>query len=175
MFYIDRFYAWYKYNLTLEAGIANGWGAVTATDESNILINNDVLDVFFDNTKTSSARQGDNIILRRRDGVYPQVTVTSGGGGLGFYYAGIGYTVETGVSGVTPSDITDFKNAVFTEVMEDSETFAEQIRLMRAEAAGKLAVSGSTVNIRDAADTKNRISATVDANGQRTAVTTDGS
>jgi len=47
------------------------------------------------------------------------------------------------------------------------------MRLMRAEAAGKLAVVGDTVTFRDAADTKDRITATVDANGQRTAITTD--
>lgn len=78
-------------------------------------------------------------------------------------------------SGVTPGDVTDIKNAIFDEVMENSETFAEQVRLMRAEAAGKVAVAGGTnVTFRDAADTKDRIDATVDENGQRTAVTTDG-
>lgn len=79
-------------------------------------------------------------------------------------------------SGVTPGDVTDIKNAIFDEIMEDSESFAEQIRLMRAEAAGKTAVTGGTnVKFRDAADSKDRIDATVDDTGQRTAVTTDGS
>lgn len=64
---------------------------------------------------------------------------------------------------------------IMGNVMENSETFAEQIRIMRAESAGKVAVSGATVTFRDAADSKDRITATTDANGQRTAVTVDGS
>lgn len=59
--------------------------------------------------------------------------------------------------------------------VEGSETMQESLRLIRAEAAGKLLVSGDTVTIRDAADAKDRITATVDDNGQRTAVTTDAS
>lgn len=63
---------------------------------------------------------------------------------------------------------------IFGYVLENSETLAEQLRLMRAALVGKSAVSGATVTFRDAADSKNRISATVDVNGQRTAVTPDG-
>ena len=107
VFYIDRFYAWYKYNLTTADGIRNFFGGVTATNASNILINDSVVDIFFDNTKAVSARQGGTIVIQRADGAYPQVTVTSGGGGLGFYYSGIGYTVETGVSGLTASESTN--------------------------------------------------------------------
>jgi len=79
-------------------------------------------------------------------------------------------------SGKNVSTLSDHTLAdLFTYTVEGSETFEEQLRLMRAEAAGKLAVSGTTVTIRDAADSKDRITATVDANGQRTSVTTDGS
>lgn len=81
----------------------------------------------------------------------------------------------TSGSGVLPSDVTDIVNAVFAHIVEDTETFNQQLRLMRAEAAGKLGVSGTTVTIRDAADTKDRITATVDTGGQRTSVTTDAS
>lgn len=72
----------------------------------------------------------------------------------------------TGGSGVTPSDITDIKNAIFDEIMEDTETFAEQIRLMRAEAAGDINVAGTTMTIKAANGTKTRITATADADGR---------
>ncbi len=70
----------------------------------------------------------------------------------------------------------DVRDAIFANIMENAETFAEQVRLMRAEAAGKVAVTpdGTNVKFRDAADAKDRIDATVDDTGQRTAVTTDG-
>ena len=89
--------------------------------------------------------------------------------------AGIATQIETGISGVTPDDIVDFRNAVFNTVMENSETFAEQIRLIRAEAAGKVIVSGNNVKFRNAADSKDRIDADTDSNGQRISVATDGS
>ncbi len=87
-----------------------------------------------------------------------------------------GLQIVVSGSGVLPGDITDIKNAIFDEIMEAAETFREQQNLMRAEAAGKVAVTpdGTNVKFRDAADAKDRIDATVDDTGQRTAVTTDG-
>ena len=58
--------------------------------------------------------------------------------------------------------------------METGETYAEALRLIRAEAAGKLLVTGNTVKLRDANDTKDRIVAQTDTSGQRTSITTDG-
>jgi hypothetical protein len=47
---------------------------------------------------------------------------------------------------------------------------------MLAALAGKLSgAAGTTINIRDVNDTKNRITATVDENGNRLTVTLDGS
>lgn len=82
-------------------------------------------------------------------------------------------SILTGETTLTAQDIQNIVDAIFAHVVENSETFAEQLKLIRAEAAGKLLVSGTTVTIRDAADSKDRITATVDNNGQRTAVTTD--
>jgi hypothetical protein len=62
-----------------------------------------------------------------------------------------------------------------SDLLETGETYQQAMRLMRAEAAGKLSVSGNTVSIRDANDIKDRIVATVDLNGQRTSVAVDGS
>lgn len=178
VFYLDRFYAWWKYNLATEGGIRNFFGGVTAVNTSNLKIHNAVIDLFFDNTKSVSARQGDTIVIARDDGAYPQVTITSGGGGLGFYYAGIGYSTSSG-SGLDATERNKLLNLrdydPETDAIEGALTYQEAQRIMLAESSGKVSISGSTVNFRDQADTKNRISATVDSNGQRTAVTVDGS
>jgi hypothetical protein len=78
-----------------------------------------------------------------------------------------------GATTLTPQDITNIVDALFAKVIENGETFEQQLKLIRAEAAGKVAVSGNTVSFRDAADSKDRIVATVDEQGQRTAITTD--
>lgn len=58
--------------------------------------------------------------------------------------------------------------------VETGLTPRQAFRLFAAALAGKLYISGNTVTIRNAvADSKNRITATTDADGQRTAVTTD--
>lgn len=59
------------------------------------------------------------------------------------------------------------------DAIETGLTPAQALRLVVAASAGKLAVSGNTVTIRNVGDTKARITATTDDNGQRTAVTTD--
>lgn len=80
---------------------------------------------------------------------------------------------SSGATTLTAQDITNIVDALFAKVVENGETFEQQLKLIRAEAAGKLAQVGNTVTIRDAADTKDRITATVDSNGQRTAIVTD--
>lgn len=115
LFYLDRFYAWWKYNLTTADGIRNFFGGVTAVNASNLIINDSIVDIFFDNVKAVSARQGDQIVIQRDDGVYPQADPTSGGGGLGFYYAGIGYTAETGTSGLTPAESAVLTSMTFSK------------------------------------------------------------
>jgi hypothetical protein len=82
-------------------------------------------------------------------------------------------TIVSG-SGVTSQDKTDIIDGVHNKTVENSESFIETTRLIRSATVGKSAVSGTTYTFRDAADAKNRITATVDSNGQRTSVTTDG-
>lgn len=81
--------------------------------------------------------------------------------------------ISTG-SGVTSQDVTDIKNAIFQEIIEGTESFAEQIRLIRAEAAGDLNISGNTVSIRDAVNSKSRIVANTTTLGERSITLTDG-
>lgn len=67
-------------------------------------------------------------------------------------------------------------DAIVDEVIEGSTTLRQALRLILATAAGKSSGGGtSTVTFRDMADSKNRISASVDANGNRTSVTRDAS
>lgn len=65
---------------------------------------------------------------------------------------------------------------ILDEAVEGTLTVRQILRLLLAEAVGKAAGGGSTsITFRDQADTKNRIAATVDANGNRSAVTLDAS
>lgn len=79
--------------------------------------------------------------------------------------------IAAAATGLSASQIGD---AVLDEVYEDAETLRQLLRLIRATLAGKSDGGESTTNhFRDIADTKNRITATVDAAGNRTAVTVD--
>jgi hypothetical protein len=72
------------------------------------------------------------------------------------------------------SAASEIATAVVGATIEGTETVQGVLRLVRAATVGKLAgAATNTVTIRDAADTKNRITATVDADGNRSAVTTD--
>jgi len=65
-------------------------------------------------------------------------------------------------------------DAILDDEVEGSMTLRQALRILLAASAGKSSGGGtSTVNYRDLADSKNRISATVDANGNRTSVTLD--
>jgi hypothetical protein len=65
---------------------------------------------------------------------------------------------------------------ILTGVVEGTTTFVQAVRLLLAALTGKSSGLGTaTVTVRDIGDTKNRIVATVDASGNRTAIgTRDG-
>lgn len=87
-----------------------------------------------------------------------------------------GMIVSVVGSGVTEQDKADIVDLVWGETLEGSYTAAQVQRLMAAALAGKLSgAPAGPVVIRDIGDSKNRITATVDASGNRTAVTLDGS
>lgn len=69
----------------------------------------------------------------------------------------------------------DVTGAVLEAIVEPGLTLRQALRLVAAATAGKLSGGGSTtVTIRNAVeDSKNRIVATVDAEGNRTAITYD--
>jgi hypothetical protein len=60
------------------------------------------------------------------------------------------------------------------EDVESGLTLRQALRLVTAAMAGKISgASGSTITIRDYTDSKDRIVASVDADGNRTAITYD--
>jgi len=67
-------------------------------------------------------------------------------------------------------DTTEITNALMAKVV-DGKTFEQCLKLVTAVLAGKCSVVGSTVTFRDMADSANRVTATTDDDGQRTAVT----
>lgn len=69
----------------------------------------------------------------------------------------------------------DVSQEVWNGFQMDGMSAAEAFRIMLAALAGKVSgAAGTTVTIRAADDSKDRIVATVDANGNRSAVTLDG-
>lgn len=68
----------------------------------------------------------------------------------------------------------EIADAVLDEVVEGSTTLRQSMRLANSANAGKTAgMDTTTGTIRDLGDTKNRVSATLDGSGNRTAVTID--
>lgn len=83
-----------------------------------------------------------------------------------------GTTLPAQIAGL--NDITVAE--IIAGISDGSFDFQEIIRIIFAAVAGKSSGHESgTPNYRDSADSKNRIAATTDANGNRTAVTLDGS
>jgi len=104
------FYAWWVYNLTTANGIVNFFGGVTAQNQANFLINNSVVDIFFDNTTSTNIRQTDNRRIYRKDGAYPVKQPGTGTGGIDIKWLGEVFIAETGVSGLTPTESAALDN-----------------------------------------------------------------
>jgi len=80
-------------------------------------------------------------------------------------------TIVSG-SGVTAQDKTDIKDAILDEVIDNSISFKNLLKIMFSVFAAKSSGGGTTeIKFRDIGDTKDRVTATVDSNGNRTAVT----
>lgn len=88
-------------------------------------------------------------------------------------------TVVGGVTVDTNNDKTGYRlsatgvDDVLEEVVEGTSTLRQYLRLMASALFAKLSgAATTTITIRDVGDTKNRIVATVDANGNRSAFST---
>jgi hypothetical protein len=75
----------------------------------------------------------------------------------------------------TRQDVKVSSRLAPTDTIEGSYTFQQLLRLMSASLFGKASGGGTTIiTFRSLGDTKNRIQATVDSKGNRTAVILDG-
>lgn len=85
----------------------------------------------------------------------------------------LGAAIEVGATeGLTATQVAD--QLLDSELVEIGLTVRDALRLIAAASAGEVAIAGNTVTIRNAvADSKDRIVATTDAQGQRTAITFD--
>jgi hypothetical protein len=102
-----------------------------------------------------------------------------------FFVAGAGAMLQAAPKGRARASLVvrvnelsqdDVTGAVLEAEVEPGLSLREAMRLVTAALAGKVSgAAGTTVTIRDVNDAKNRIVATVDANGNRTAVTLDAS
>lgn len=85
-----------------------------------------------------------------------------------------GYTAPDNAGIAAIPDAATNAAAVLASAVDGIITLAESIRLQNAVLAGKVSGAGTgTETFRDLADTKDRVVATVDANGNRTAITRD--
>lgn len=85
-------------------------------------------------------------------------------------------TLEIYLSNVANLDVASLTASLWAHVVEGTLTGEQAMRLILAASANKLSGAtgaAGTINIRDLADTKDRIAATVDEFGNRTAVTVD--
>lgn len=106
----------------------------------------------------------------------PKVDVSHFGGTAGTFASGRPEANATHFAGTAyATALAAEVDAMHDEVIENSKTFRQMVRLMYAALCNKVTGLGTTsVAFRDDADTKNRIDATVDALGNRSAVTKDG-
>lgn len=86
---------------------------------------------------------------------------------------GVGVLVNNSGVSIDQSGLTN-AHTVWDHLVEGGFNAEQILRLMAAAMAGKVSgAAGTSIAIRDLSDTKNRILATVDSNGNRTAVTLD--
>lgn len=102
------------------------------------------------------------------------VAALSGSGGASGTIGAIGdMELDIVVTG-TGLSTANVGQAVWSKIVESGFTAEEIMRLLAAAMAGKVSgASGTTITFRDLGDTKDRIVATVDASGNRSAVTRD--
>lgn len=103
------------------------------------------------------------------------ILIQEGGGDpflntLGNYIVRINYSQP--VQAITVAVAGDVSTSIMSEAIETGFSFKDAMRLMLSAMAGKVSGGGTnTIRIRDIGDSKNRITATVDNNGNRTNVT----
>lgn len=105
----------------------------------------------------------------------PKADVSHFGGTAGTFSSGRPETNATHFAGTAyATALAAEVDAVWDEQVDGSVTARQSVRLANSALGGKASGLATTTAVyRDLADTKDRITATVDANGNRTAVTRD--
>lgn len=106
---LDRLYAWFVHIQSSEEGIRNWFNGIVPEDEANFRVVTATLDLKIDNIAATGVIFTGNLRLYRDDGTAPVVASTSGGGSITLY-AGKVYTIETGISGLTPAESVQLFN-----------------------------------------------------------------
>lgn len=119
--------------------------------------------------------------VRLQAGGVPAITDLSIGASEAFYWDGAaivsaGDLAQPGdAMALTAGERTTTAAVFLTQLLEGVHTVGDGLRIMLAALAGKSTGGGTFTNrFRDVADSKNRIDATVDANGNRSAISIDG-
>lgn len=103
--------AWFLYNQTTEDGIRNYFGSI-ASNGAVWTFQTSAADIYIDVLTATSLSQNDSVYVQRDDGVYPQVPVTTGGGGIGMKQTGEVFVVTVTGSNVITGDISDIPSYV---------------------------------------------------------------
>lgn len=163
-----RLAAWWAYQLTQNDGIRNFWDALSILSEAEIRQNVSTVDVLIHNTGATNVEfTDDDVRYYRSDNSLPY---DPAGNSIFMDYSGVPFVVEIGSGVLTAGDIDN----IWDESMETGATARQSMRLSNA-AAGGIASGAATTNykLRDLADSKDRVDATVDEDGNRSAVTLD--
>lgn len=146
---------------------ANVWDSMFGAD----LLDVSLVQVGGSAVSTTSAQLGVNVV-NAGGTAWGSGAITSGAFATGAITAG-----AIATDAITSAELSaDAVDEILDEVVEGTVTLRQAMRILLAAAANKSSGGGTTsITFRDLADTKARISATVDSNGNRTAVTVDGS
>ena len=124
-FTIGSFYAYWVFNLTTADGIRNFFGSIIAVNDANIMVDTDILSLYFDSTVNQSLRQTDNRRLYRRDGLYPVRQPTTSGYGLDVTWQNEIFVVEMDVAvpSLTPAETANLAEITSVKTKTDQLQF----------------------------------------------------
>ena len=191
---------WYNGILTTQGGARYFRGGMSILSTAAFRINTSAVDMLFENLDVDTPLVFTDLTRRLyRDDGTSIIAPTSYS--IHNDYSGVPDVVETGVSGLTGAESAQLMgltnapsastvaSAVGVELADDfaaipaatlaaavdgAVTVEESIRLQNAVLLGKVSGAGSGTEVfRDINDTKNRVTATVDSSGNRTAITRD--
>jgi hypothetical protein len=138
---ITRLYAWWANERTTEEGIRVLIGGLVAEDAANYKIITDRIDLKLDNAASTGVVFTGDLRLYRDDGAAPVVSSTSGGGSITLY-AGKVYTIETGTSGLTPTETATLSK--LDTLTENSSGLRFTAKALEAAPAGGGGSGGAT-------------------------------